>query len=145
MTSRNVGTRIAWWPVHKRSRVRQIGRMEHAFRPAGLKDSRERPARLTDILDYLEKGLLSSLPSPLCFSLPLPVSSSRPYVGDVAGVVLVAVAVIVAPVIIRALATAPAPAYALAPAPVPAPGCALAPAPEPASDPSPAPARESRA
>ena len=55
MTSRNIDTRIAWWPVHKKSRVRQIGRMEHAFRPVGLKGSRERPARLTVILTYLEK------------------------------------------------------------------------------------------
>ena len=61
MTSRHKGTRIAWWPVHKKSRVRQIGRVEHAFRPAGLKGSRERPARLTVILNYLENGLLSPL------------------------------------------------------------------------------------
>ena len=39
----------------KISRVRQIERMEHAFRPVGLKGSRERPAQLTIILNYLEK------------------------------------------------------------------------------------------
>ena len=55
MTSRNIDTRVAWWPVHKKSRVRRIGRMEHAFRPVGLRVSHERPARLTDILNYLEK------------------------------------------------------------------------------------------
>ena len=55
MASRNIGPRIAWWPVPQISRVRQIERMEHAFRPVGLKGSRERPARLTVILNYLEK------------------------------------------------------------------------------------------
>ena len=55
MASHTIGPRIAWWPMHKISRVRQIERMEHAFRPVGLKGSRERPARLTVILNYLEK------------------------------------------------------------------------------------------
>ena len=55
MASHNIDTRILWWPVHKKSRVRQIGRMEHAFRPAGLKAPRDRPTRLTIILNYLEK------------------------------------------------------------------------------------------
>ena len=55
MTSHKIGTRIVWWPVHKKSRARQVGRMEHAFRPAGLRGTRECPARLTGILNYLEK------------------------------------------------------------------------------------------
>ena len=54
MASRNIGPRKAWWPVPKISRVRQTERMEHAFRPVGLKGSRERPARPTAILNYLE-------------------------------------------------------------------------------------------
>ena len=35
----------------KISRVRQIERIEHAFRTVGLKGSRERPALLTVILN----------------------------------------------------------------------------------------------
>ena len=55
MASRNIGPRIAWWPVPRISRVRQIERMEHAFRPVGLKGSREHTARLKTTLNYLEK------------------------------------------------------------------------------------------
>ena len=43
------------WPMPKISRARQFERMEHAFRPVGLKGSRARPARMTVILNYLEK------------------------------------------------------------------------------------------
>ena len=55
MASRNIGHRIAWWPEPKTSQVRQIERMEHAFRPVGLKASREGTARPIAILNCKEK------------------------------------------------------------------------------------------